>query len=288
MVDISRGTSGVSLPTELSQEIWGGAVEASVVMSASRRINLPGPGVTVHSITGEPVAAWTAETAEKPVSNHSLANKTITPYKLAVIETFSMEFRRDLPGLYAELARRLPFALAKKFDETVFSDGTGYSALANFDFLGDTTTTQAVGGADVTADLVAAYQSVVDEGGDVSAWLAAPALVGHLISARSQEDSFNLAAGLQVGSVFGAPVYKTKAAMPSTVIGYAGDFQADAVYGTVEGVQVSISDTASLSTGEDTINLWQQNMFAVRAEIEVGFRVTDVDRFVQLTAASSS
>ena len=287
MVDISRGTSGVSLPAALSQEIWGGAVEASVVMSASRRINLPGSGVTVHSITGEPVAAWTAETAEKPVSRHTLANKTITPYKLAVIETFSMEFRRDLPGLYAELARRLPFALAKKFDETVFSDGTGYGALANFDFLGDTTTTQAVDGTDTTGDLVAAYQAVVDEGGDVSAWLAAPSLVGHLISARSQEDSFNLAAGLQVGSVFGAPVYKTKATMPASVIGYAGDFQADAVYGTVEGVQVSISDTASLSDGEGTVNLWQQNMFAVRAEIEVGFRVTDVDRFVQITNGTS-
>src|SRR5690606_3581285 len=99
------------------------------------RITLPGSGVTVHSITGEPVAAWTGETAAKPVSRHTLASKTITPYKLAVIEPFSMEFRRDLPGLYAELARRLPAALAKKFDETVLSDGTGYSALANFDFL---------------------------------------------------------------------------------------------------------------------------------------------------------
>lgn len=289
MVDISRGTTGVSLPKELSSEIWGKTVENSVVMAATRQISLPGSGVTVHNITGEPAAAWTGETAEKPVERHTLASKPITPYKLAVIEPFSDEFRRDLPGLYQELARRLPFALARKFDETVFSDGTGYGALSDFDFLGSTTTTQTVDGTSTTADLVAAYQAVTSAGGDISAWLSSPQLVGLLIQARSEEQSFNLSAGLQVGSVFGAPVLKTRAAFPADigggtadVIGYAGDFQSNAVYGTVEGVQVSISDQATLTDGASTINLWQQNMFAVRAEIEVGFRVNDVDNFVRL------
>lgn len=296
MVDMSRNTSGVSLPTELSNEIWSTTVENSVVMAATRQINLPGSGITVHSVTGEPVAQWTAETDRKPVSRHTLASKPITPYKLAVIEPFSMEFRRDLPGLYRELARRLPFALASAFDSTVF--GTVTAPGANFDQLSDTTTTQAVTASTATADLVAAYQAAVDAGGDVSAWLGSPTLVGRLITALSAQENFNLSSSLQVGSVFGAPVLKTKAAFESGTIGFAGDFQADAVYGTVEGVQVSISDQATLTdgvqeitVGEDTIeipntiDLWQQNMFAVRAEIEVGFRVSDVDRFVELTAS---
>lgn len=291
MVDISRQTTGVSLPKELSSEIWGNAVEASVVMSATRQITLPGSGITVHSVTGEPVAGWTGETASKPVSRGTVASKNITPYKLAVIEPFSMEFRRDLPGLYAELARRLPFALAKKFDETVFSDGTGYTALADFDFLGDSTTAQDVAAATATADLVSAYQKVSALGGDVTSWLAQPELVGLLITANSQAQGFDLSSGLQVGSVFGAPVLKTRAAMPTSTtvadtIGYAGDFQGDAVFGTVEGVQVSISDQATLDDNGTPINLWQQNMFAVRAEIEIGFRASDVNRFVKLQAAA--
>ena len=48
------------------------------------------------------------------------------------------------------------------------------------------------------------------------------------------------------------------------------------MYGTVEGVKLSYSEEASLIEGESgaetMINLFQQNMFAVRAEIEVGFR----------------
>jgi HK97 family phage major capsid protein len=286
MVDITRQTSGVSLPSELSSEIWATTVENSLVMRVGRRIALPGSGITVHSITGEPVAEWVGETEAKPVSRHTLASKAITPYKLAVIEPFSMEFRRDLPGLYSELARRLPFALAKAFDETVY--GTITAPGANFDQLDSSTTLQAVDGTDTLADLVAAYQAVTTAGGDVNAWIANPTLVGLLISAQSQTEGFNLASGLQVGSVFGAPVYKTRATLPSgagatdDVLGYAGDFQADSVWGSVEGVQVSISDQATLDDGGTPINLWQQNMFAVRAEIEVGFRVSDVDRFVKL------
>lgn len=54
--DINRGTGGVSLPSDLSQEIWANTAESSVVMAASRQIALPGSGVTVHSITGEPLS----------------------------------------------------------------------------------------------------------------------------------------------------------------------------------------------------------------------------------------
>lgn len=286
MVDVSRATSGVSLPSDLSSEIWGNAIERSVYMTAARQIALPGSGVTVHSITGEPVAQWVGETDSKPVDRHSLASKSITPYKLAVIEPFSMEFRRDLPGLYSELARRLPGSLAKAFDSTV--NGAVAAPGANFDQLSSTATTQTVDSTDTLGDLVAAYQAVVDAGGDLSAWVATPKLTGLLVQANSGTQGFNLASSVQVGQVFGANVYKTRSSFPTGVspaldtIGYAGDFQGDAVWGSVEGVQVSISDQATLDDAGTPINLWQQNMFAVRAEIEVGFRVSDVNRFVAL------
>ena len=54
------------------------------------------------------------------------------------------------------------------------------------------------------------------------------------------------------------------------------------MYGTVEGVKIDLSDQATLTDGDDTINLFQQNMFAVRAEIELGF-VADSDCFNLLT-----
>ena len=52
----------------------------------------------------------------------------------------------------------------------------------------------------------------------------------------------------------------------------------DAEPRTVEGVQIAISDQATLTISDTPVNLWERNMFAVRAEIEVGF-VADTDAF---------
>src|SRR5690606_29098969 len=121
MVDINRGTSGISLPKEVSAEILTTMQEQSAVQQLARRINLPGRGVTFPVITGDPTAEWVAETDEKPVSRGSFSSKDITPYTLAVIVPFSNQFRRDVGALYAECVSRLPGALAKTFDATVFA-----------------------------------------------------------------------------------------------------------------------------------------------------------------------
>lgn len=75
-----------------------------------------------------------------------------------------------------------------------------------------------------------------------------------------------------------------KAGTPNTV-GIVGDWT-QAVYGTVEGVTIGYSADATLIDGDTTINLFQQNMFAVRAEIEIGFRA-DTTCFNALTDATS-
>ena len=92
----------------------------------------------------------------------------------------------------------------------------------------------------------------------------------------------------RVGSIFGRPVYSTNAALvKSTTVGddtaVAGDFANSAIYGTVEGVQIDVSDQATVNDGGTQVNLWQRNMFAVRAEIEVGFITRNVNHFVRIT-----
>jgi HK97 family phage major capsid protein len=288
-IDINRGTTGVNLPVGVANEIWGATVEESAVMRAARRINLPGSGVSIPIVTGDATAEWVAESEEKPVSQATLDNKTITPYTLAVIEPFSNQFRRDLPALYNELRRRLPFALAKKFDSTVY--GVGSAPGGNFDQL-TTAPTLTIDGTNTFADAAAVLNAIAAQGAELTAWIASPTLHGLLLTATDalgrQFFVANPITDNSVGSMFGAPVYQTRGTMPTGAgatadkIGYAGDWQNSAVYGTVEGVQISISDQATLNDGGTAINLWQRNMFAVRAEIEVGFRVRDVNHFVSI------
>lgn len=288
-IDLNRGSAGAAdlLPKDISSEIWANTVEQSIIMQASRSISLPGSGITIPMVTGDASADWVAETDEKPVSDATISSKSMTPYKLAVIETFSNEFRRDLPALYAELARRLPSALGRKFDATVVA---GTAPGSNFDVLSDAATLT-VDGTNTIEDLAAILQAVSVAGGDLSDWLISPQLEGLVRLAKDPgTGSYAFLQNAQtdngaIGSVFGRPVLKSKsvyeAGTPAT-LGIAGDFARSAIYGTVEGISVDVTDTATVTKGGTQLNLWQRNMFAVRAEVEVGFIVRDKAHFVKI------
>lgn len=291
----NRGTSGVNLPTAVSTEIWQGFQETSAVASLTPNIPLPGAGVTVDIITGDPTADWTAETEEKPVSDPTVSSKVMRGYTLAVIEPFSNQFRRDKAALYNALVGRLPGVLSAKFDNTVFfgdAPGSDFDTLKNAPAVSINTNTY--------SGLLAAMGSVASNGGDVSGFALSP--TGELVALGAVDTLGrpifigNAALEGQVGSLLGRPVYKTKAVnkagtagspgTPATV-GFAGDWT-QAAWGQVQAIDISISTEATISRGGTLINLWQRNMFAVRAEIEVGFRVRDVNKFVRLTGATPS
>ena len=285
MTDISRSTTGVLLPADVSGEILSKVQEASAIQSVARRVNLPGNGVSFQTLTGDPVASWVAETGEKPVSTGTVGSKTMVAYKLAVIEAFSNEFRRDKSALYNELAARLPGALAKKFDSTVFH---GTAPGSNFDTLAGATAISL--SPSVYDGVVSGISAIGTAGYDANGIVLAPQGEALLFSEKDGNDRplflADAAAQGSIGSVLGRPVYKNRAVYADDTVdtlGFMGDWS-QALWGTVEGVQVKISDQASLTVGESTINLFQQNMFAVLAEIEVGFLVADEDAFVKLTA----
>ena len=295
-IDLNRTSSGVSalLPKEISSEIWANAVQDSVIMQAARQISLPGAGITVPMITGDATANWVNETDEKPVSDATVSSKSITPYKLAVIEVFSDEFRRDLPALYAELARRLPSALGRKFDSTILH---GTAPGSNFDVL-TSSTAVAIDGTDTLGDLVTALTTVGAAGGDLSHWLVSPQVEGTLMTAKDGAGNYAFLRDVRnetgsIGSVFGRDVLRSSSVYnnPATgadVVGFAGDFARSAVWGSVEGISVDISNQATVNKGGTQLNLWQRNMFAIRAEVEVGFAVRNGAHFVKLTGATTA
>ena len=290
-VDLYRGSSNVAdiLPKQISDEIWAAAVEESAVMRLAQPIAMPGTGITVPIITGDASADWVAETAEKPVSEASLNKKVITPYKLAVIELFSNEFKRDLPRVYDELARRLPSSIGKKFDETVFAGvapGTGFDVLTNCTAVNIQSTANS---ATVYTNLVSALSTVVAADYELTGWAmspkADPILLGAVdgdgrpIFVQSANDGF-------IGSLLGAPVARSrrvyKQGTSNDVLGFAGDWS-KAFYGIVDGIKIAISEEATINDGTNQINLWQRNMFAIRVEAELGFAVESANAFVKLT-----
>ena len=284
-IDISRETDGLmTLPPEISNEIWANTLDQSVVQSRARRVSLPAGGLDIPMITGDPEADWVNETDEKPVSDSTFGSKIMRPYKLAVIEVFSDEFRRDFNGLYAELVRRLPEALGRKFDRAALgieaAPGTG------FDTLADAPTVQID---DSIEGYLSAMGLVATQKGNVDGWA---------LSNLAALDALRIADGNgrpllvqdystagRVGQILGRPVSESSVFNEAEFDGVAGDWS-NALWGTVQEIRVDISDQATVTKNGQPLNLWQRNMFALRAEVEVGFVVRDDQRFAKLVRDS--
>lgn len=298
MSGINTNRTTIALPAEVSREILQKTQQASAVMQLARQIPLPGRGAVIPVITSDPAASWVTETNEKPVSNPGLSTKNMQAYQLAVIVPFSRQFRRDADALYNAIVERLPLALAQKFDATVIGavDAPG----ENFDTFAAATAQALVPGVGETVygNLVAAYGDIASQGGSMDGIAISPVGMGLLLGATGSDNRpiFNSAADAAIARILGARtvesrgMYKAGAAGQGTaagtpaLVGVAGDWT-QAMWGTVGGVDISISEESTLTIGTQQINLWQRNMFAVRAEIEVGFRA-DVNCFNLLTGAT--
>ena len=284
MSGVSTNRSDITLPVAVSNEIMQKAKENSAVMKLARQIALPGNGAAIQVITSDPEASWVGETASKPVSNPGLATKIMRGYTLAVIMPFSNQFRRDAAALYDAIIDRLPSALGKKIDDTVFH---GTAPGSDFDTFASVTAQSLA--SDVYDGLVAADTDIALNGGITNGYVISAQGRGILLGAKDGNDRplfINNTAEGAIPMILGARTELSKAAFKSgspSVVGYAGDWT-QAMYGIVEGIKIDYSSDATLEDGEgNSINLFQQNMFAVRAEIEFGFRA-DTSVFNALTA----
>ena len=283
LVGTATNRTSIDLPVDVAQEILAKTQNESAVMALARQIVLPGRGAAINVIASDPEAAWVGETNAKVVSNPGLATKVMRAYKLAVIVPFSNEFRRDVASLYDAIVERLPRALGEKFDATVFgavnAPGTDFDTFA-------AATAQSIG-TDAYAGLVAADGDIAAHGGIMNGVVLAPQGKSILLGATDQQKRplfINSVAEGAIPMVLGARTLQSKGAYKAgtpNMVGVVGDWT-QAMYGIVEGVKIDYSSDATLTSGNTTINLFQQNMFAVRAEVEIGFRA-DVACFNRLT-----
>lgn len=299
--DISRATSNVIFDKEVSSEIISNAIEESAFMQLAQRMQITGSGKKFQTIASDPAPSWVAETAAKPVGHFTFGTKEVMPYKMALIVPFSDEFRRDKAALYSECAARIPKLFGKKFDATIM--GT-VAPGENFDVLGSCSKQSilASGGNSVYDQFLAVDSAIAAADGIMNGIALAPQgrsivlgavdTVGHPLftpGVSSGTVGNILGAGVQVKK--GVYVAGTAGSTPA-VVGIAGDFD-NCAWGAVNNITGSISNEATItytdaSNNSVTLNLWQQNMFAVRFEIELAFMVKKADTFVLLTGNTPS
>ena len=284
-IDLSRLTEGLVLPKKVASEIMTNARESSAVMRLGRKIELPGVGKEIPIMTGDPIAYWTGETDEAKVSRPTFDSKTIRSYKISVLVPLSNEFLRDAGKFYREVIRSLPYAVGKRFDQTVFGPQSGAPG-QDFDTLGDSASVSL--DIDAFTALVTAKSLVRAGGGRLDGWalsddaetilmLQKDAVGRPLFLGDVRDDG-------SVGRVLSRPVHMTDVVLDdSDRAGFAGSWN-HLVYGITDDIRLTMSRDATITDVDGKqLNLFQRDMFAVRVDLEIGSRKFG-DMFVALTA----
>lgn len=303
-LDVSRLTNGVILTPEMSSEIWTDSIKQSALTQLATRVNLPGKGVKWQTLNAPNAAEWVGETAEKPVVDPSFGSKTMIPYKLAQIITVSEEFTRDEANLWNAVQAQASEAIAQAIDKTFLAGTIPLPGADGVDTLADAQTVSVKNGKYV--DFVKIATTVLDNNGDLNGIAITNKGLSKFLSAVDENGRPLMVPGVgstELGSAFGARMIKSpwgyKEAVKASgsgasavqaapeVLGVAGDWT-QAYYGTVQGIRIKMTDTATVKKGSQTINLWQRNMIAFLVEAEVGFIVRDKSKFVVITGADAA
>lgn len=301
-LDVSRLTNGVMLTPEMSSEIWTESIKQSALTQLASRVNLPGKGVKWQTLNAPTAAEWVEETAEKPVVDPTFGSKTMIPHKLAQIITVSEEFTRDAAALWSAIQAQASEAIAQAIDKTFLAGTIALPGTDGVDTLADAQTVNIKGG--TYKDFVKIATTVLENDGDLNGVAITNQGLAKFLTATDTNGRPLMTPGVnstELGSIFGARMIKSpwgyKAAVKAStdpkvnaapeVLGVAGDWR-NAIYGTVQGIRIKMTDTATVKKGSQTINLWQRNMIAFLVEAEVGFIVRDKSKFVVITGADAA
>lgn len=271
-LDLSRVSGSLNLPASDSGLIFAAVQKDSAFQKAARQISLPGTGTVIHNI-GKATASIVGETDVKPVSTPALASKTVSAHTFSVLVPVSNQLLSDAAAVVNIIRNEAPKAIAEKFDATVA--GLAAAAPSNFGAIGDATS-QAVTD---YASFVAALGAVASNGGRPTAVVLSTKLFYELLAVTN--DLGVAVFNITDTTINGVPYYLYDSADAE---GFVGDFSR-AVWGNVEGISVATSDSATIVDGETTINLFQQNMTAIRVEARLGFQIADINDFVKITGA---
>ena len=287
------------LEPEKAQDYFAEAEKSSIVQSVAQKIPMGPTGVSIPHWSGNVTADWVDEGGQKPITKGDFTKQVIKPAKIATIFVASAEVIRANPHNYIEVMRRkVAEAIALRFDEAViFGTATPFGNYIN------ETTKQIALGTNSYADLNSGLGLLANDG---RKWR-------HVLLDETAEPILNAAADTTGRPLFidgvteytetNAPFRKGRVIGRTTilsdhlsndtgVLGFMGDFN-NVLWGQVGGLTYDVSDQASLDissalNGSQIVNLWQNNLVAVRVETEFAALVNDPEDFVRIVGSAFS
>lgn len=291
------------IPKPMAQSIMMKAYGESIVGRLAGGIPMPITGTSIAFATGEPVAGIVGEGELKPVIKQTVATKTAKPIKAAALMYWSKEARQANPLAYLTmLEKSAKDAIRRAIDMAVIH---GKNALTNSTISGVeyvaqasnkvTLGTAAADKGGLTGDILAGYELVIEDNGDVTGFAADPRMRTKLLRATdmkgvpvySSGGRGGADLGDKMGDLLGLPVTYGKAVggklgtvEDSKIRLIGGEWEDSLKFGYLEQMTIRKTDVGTITDGEVTVNLFQQNMEAFIIEAQFGWIIKDVNHFV--------
>lgn len=288
MSDVKTGT----IPAEQGGLIIEDVIQGSTVMKLAKNEPMTAPKKNFSFKAKGAGAYWVSETEVIKTSTVEWLQASMTAEKLGVIIPFSKEFLRYTAKDFFNEAKPLiveafyqTFDLAALFGiNSPFATHTSGKSI----FTGATEegNSVAIGTGATLQDDVFATMALIESGGfDPNGLATINAFKQNL---RTAKDSNNNRLYTDLNDIEGLPVaYANNASWDATkALALIGDWDF-ARYGILQDIEFAVSEDAQLSSvvGADgkPINLFERDMFALRATMHIGYMNVKPDAFGALT-----
>ena len=283
-----------SIPTQYASEMIGEVVQNSAVMQLAQLEDMSLPKKEITYLAEGPGAYWVAEGERIPTSKATSLTAEMEAKKLGVIIPVSKEFLRySVSDFFNMIRPKIAEAFYKKFDQAALFGtqspyAAGHSILAAATAAGNTVAhddAEALYG-QLNGLIGLVEDNEIDPDGIATVRSLKQVFRGELdstgrpIYVKGDGTAPDDILGLPIAYVNGSSFDKTKA------VAMTGDWDY-ARFGILQDIQYSISEEATLTTvvdeGGEPLNLWERDMFALRATMHVAFMVLKDEAFAVLT-----
>ena len=282
------------IPAEQGELVLKEFMANSAVMQLAKQETMTKPIKKFTYLAEGPGAYWVDEANKIETSKATWLTAEMEAKKLGVIIPVSKEFLKwTVPNFFNEVRPAIAEAFYKKFDQAaLFGNETPYAANASiWENITNAGNVVVQGTTDnLYTDLNAVLATIEDGDNDPDGLVTTRKLKKDLRGAvdTNMTPIFNEVGQGAANQVLGLPIgYTTGTSWDYTkAVAIAGDWDY-ARYGILQGIEYTISEDATLSTVVDElgepINLFERDMFALRATMHIAFITLKEDAFGALT-----
>ena len=272
MASITRADVASLIAEEYASTVIQAATQGSTVLAAFDTVNMGTKVTNMPVLASLPEAAWVSDTdntARKPTSKATWANRTLVAEEVAVIVPVHENTLDDVTAdILGDLAKVGGQAIGKKLDQAVLfgtdkpTSWTSPDLLAAATAAGNVVTqTAAAGAADAYGAALQVAGMIADAGFDPTVLLAKRSLSYLLANLRTTAGAMVLQNDQMLG--FETHWSRNGAWEPDEAVSILVDPTTVRI-GVRQDITTKFLDQATIGTGENQINLAEQDMVALR------------------------